>query len=233
MLTNLAQIQADALELARIECHVATGEPGSLWLQRWQSETSSYVDLAEIPRRWNYSERDYAGSQLPGMVSAELRISELALTSATLLQVGRFRHGERFFQAVPPSPFVPSASIRYWRFYLVSADGLQVYGTDVVYIQRQTTSYSTATSAPTISEVEYAIKGAFDDPIVRSVMGATGQITDVQDDESVLLVPGVELPFTPAVGDVVKINNRRYNVRRYSAYGRVGDRAVYYSLVLK
>ncbi len=118
MLTNLAQIQADAIELARIECHVATGEPDAIELLRRDPSTLAAVSYKSIGRRWTYNTLDFQGRQLPADVQFALSVSELELTAADVARGIGWQHGTKLFQ-VAGAPIPPNSTVRYWRFYLV------------------------------------------------------------------------------------------------------------------
>jgi len=119
---TLAQAQAYALEMARIELHVNAGESGVIWLMRQIAATGGFAPLLPVEAEWCYSERDFEGARLPDGVQYELRVAEGRLSDAQTRLGVAWKHGARQFQVLRPSPLPPAGDVRFWRFYLSLAE---------------------------------------------------------------------------------------------------------------
>lgn len=117
---SLATEQLEVLELARRELHVASGEPGDFVLLKRDDTTNALKVFMTICEGWYYAENDQL---LNNSAMYELRISELVVDKTDLKDAVAGKHGEQVFSVVQPSPFRPAAGKRYWRFWLMPAEG--------------------------------------------------------------------------------------------------------------
>lgn len=113
---TIADIQYDALELARQEKFVANGQSGELMLLKMTS--GKYANHRLIDKAWDYGERDSDGRLLPPDVQYELRIAESLLTDADLKIITGIEIDGVIYQVERPSPFPPQSLRRFYRFWL-------------------------------------------------------------------------------------------------------------------
>jgi hypothetical protein len=118
MKSELARVQADALELLHQALHTDQGEPSDITLLERVQSTGELVESKRVSRSWCYSEQEYlTGLRLPPGVDYELRVSELRLTADELKRGAAWKHGQRILK-INGRPFAPSGANRFWRFYL-------------------------------------------------------------------------------------------------------------------
>lgn len=119
---TISEAQAEALETARVERHIANGDSGELKLLKRNALTGGLEQYDKIERAWEYSDRVYNGAPLPPGVFFELRVSERVLTAERLLGHAAFQHGSSVLQVVQPTPIAPSGDVRFWRFWLTPSE---------------------------------------------------------------------------------------------------------------
>lgn len=113
---SMAQIQYDALELARQEKFVANGQSGEAVMLKMVN--GSQAAHKSILQAWDYGERDAEGRLLPPGVQYELRVAESLLVAADLKIITGVSIDGVIYQVTLPSPFPPQSLRRFWRFWL-------------------------------------------------------------------------------------------------------------------
>lgn len=118
-MSSTAAEQANALELARIERHVAQGEQGFITLLKRNAQ-NGLEPLLRIDSEWEYSDRLYDDRRVPIMdMQYELRIAVRQLSMEKIAQVSAVQHGELIFSIVQPSPHPPTGDVQMWRLWLM------------------------------------------------------------------------------------------------------------------
>jgi hypothetical protein len=118
----LADVQAASLKWEHKLNHVDQGEAITIvFMQR--GAANALVDGKQVEAS-PYSDRQIDGGFLPADVQYELRIAEGLLTDTDLKRNVGLRHGDRLFRVIQPSPFPPTGSSRYWRFWIAGVEKL-------------------------------------------------------------------------------------------------------------
>jgi hypothetical protein len=121
LLKTIARDQWAALEIARQQVHVASGESGEIVFESLDPSNAP-DDLFTVKHAWEYTERTHEANRIPADALFELRISELELSASDFAGYSSIRHDDKRFQAISPSPLAPSGTDRFWRFWLVFAE---------------------------------------------------------------------------------------------------------------
>lgn len=117
---SLAKEQWDALEMTRQELHVANGEPGEFVLLKRNNDTNGVETLMTVCKGWAYLETE---GPLRQVALYELQVSELEVDATDLKDAVGGKHGNEVFAVVQPTPLRPTGARRFWRFYLMPAEG--------------------------------------------------------------------------------------------------------------
>jgi hypothetical protein len=118
----LSNVQASSLDWENRLNHAGQGEPMTIVL-RMRGAGNALIDGKEI-EAFGYRNETYRGRFLPENIEYELRVSEQLLTAEDLKGVIAIRHGSKQFYVIKPSPYPPASDLRFWRFWISTAEDL-------------------------------------------------------------------------------------------------------------